>query len=83
MSFLSGHISEKNLGDIESLISKAGLPNKVSSAYKNAIAKKMLADKKNIKQQIKWVFLEDIGKVKVDVTLPNEIVNEGLDYILK
>jgi 3-dehydroquinate synthetase len=43
----------------------------------------MLSDKKNVSKQIKWVFLEDIGKVKVDVSLPDKIVNEGLNYILK
>lgn len=83
MSFLSGYLSGKKFRDIETLINRAGLPNKVNSAYKNSIAKKMLSDKKNVKQQIKWVFLEDIGEVKVDVTLPNKIVSEGLDYILK
>jgi 3-dehydroquinate synthase len=83
MSFLSGRLSEKKFRDIEALIAKTGLPNEVNVKYKNAIAQKMLSDKKNVKQQIKWVFLEDIGKVKVDVTLPTKIVNEGLDYILK
>ena len=83
MSFLSGYLSEKKFCDIETLISKVDLPSKVNGTYKNAIAKKMLSDKKNVKRQIRWIFLEDIGKVKVDVTLPNEIVDEGLNYISK
>ena len=83
MSFLLGNLSEKKFKDIENLINKAGQPNKVSATYKNAILKKMLADKKNVSKQIRWVFLKDIGKVKVDVTLSDKIVNEGLSYILQ
>lgn len=83
MSFLSGSLSEKKFKSIEYLISKARLPNKISATYKNVISKKMLSDKKNVSGQIRWVFLEDIGKVKVDVPLSDEIINEGLKYILK
>jgi 3-dehydroquinate synthase len=83
MSFLSGCLSEKKFRDIERLLHNAGLPNKTDAAYKKIIANKMLSDKKNAGKQIRWVFLEDIGKVKVDVTLPDEIVNESLNYILK
>jgi 3-dehydroquinate synthase len=83
MSFLSGYLPENKLRDIENLISKAKLPNKVSVVHKNEILSKMISDKKNVKQKIKWVFLEDIGNVKVDVTLPDEIIDEGLNYILK
>ncbi len=83
MSFISGNISAKKFGEIENLISKAFLPNKISTIHKKLIFEKMHFDKKNVGHQIKWVFLEDIGKVKVDVVLPNEIINEGLNYILK
>ncbi len=83
MSFLSGYLPESKFRDIENLIEKAKLPNKISASYKDEILQKMLSDKKNVKQQIKWVFLEDVGNVKVDVSLPDEIVNEGLNYIMK
>jgi 3-dehydroquinate synthase len=83
MSFLSGYLSENKFREIENLIAKAKLPTKVSAAYKNAIIEKMLSDKKNVKQKIKWVFLEDIGNVNVDVILSEEIIDQGLNYILK
>ncbi len=83
MSFLSGYLQENRLRDIENLIGKAKLPNTINAAYKNEVLLKMLSDKKNIKQKIKWVFLEDIGAVKVDIELPDEIIDEGLNYILK
>jgi len=83
MSLLSGDLVEKKFKKIENLILKTGLPNKVDATYKKQIAQKMLFDKKNINKQIKWVFLEDIGKVKVDVTLPEEIIEQGLNYIVK
>jgi len=83
MSFLSGFLPEKRFREIENILSKTGFPSNVSSHYKKTISKKMLFDKKNVGQQIKWAFLEDIGKVKVDTSLPDEIINEGLHYILK
>lgn len=83
MSLLSGFLPGEKFRQIENLVRKAGLPNKVSAEYKTTIVKKMLSDKKNVGQQIKWVLLKDIGKVKVDVSLPDKIVNEGLYYILK
>jgi len=83
MSLLSGYLSEKKFRDIEKLISKAKLPNKTKAIYKNVISKKMLSDKKNVRQQIKWVCLKGIGEVEVDVDLPGEIMEQGLRYILK
>jgi 3-dehydroquinate synthase len=83
MSFLSGYLSETKFRDIENLVGKAKLPAHISPSFKDAVLKIMLSDKKNVKKQIRWAFLEDIGNVKVDVTLPDEIVDEGLNYILK
>ena len=83
MAFRAGYLSEKKFTEIERLIKKVRLPNKVSAAYKNVILKKMLSDKKNVNHKIKWVFLESIGKVKVDKALTDKIVNEGINYILK
>lgn len=83
MSFLSGYLTENKFRDIENLISKAKLPNKVSVNFKNAILNKIQFDKKNSHHQVKWVFLEDIGNVKADVILSDEIVDESLNYILK
>jgi 3-dehydroquinate synthase len=83
MSFLSQHLPENKLRDIENLIGKAKLPNKTKAAYKIEILNKILFDKKNSHHEIKWVFMEDMGNVKVDVLLPDEIIDEGLDYILK
>ncbi len=83
MSFLSDNLSEAKFRDIENLISKAKLPNKVSAAYKKEILRKIAFDKKNSERKVRWAFLEDIGKIKVDVTLPAEIIEQGLNYILK
>ena len=83
MSFLSRYLPENKLRDIENLISKAKLPDKIKSLNKIEVLNKILFDKKNSHHEIKWVFLEDIGNVKVDILLPDEIIDEGLDYILK
>lgn len=83
IALLSGSLSGEKFRDIENLIRKAGLPNKVPAKYKNIISQKMLSDKKNVSRQIKWVLAEDIGKVKVDISIPDNIAAEGLNYILK
>jgi 3-dehydroquinate synthase len=40
-------------------------------------------DKKNSHGNINFVLLEDFGVAKLDVLVPNEQLNEAMDYYLK
>lgn len=61
---------------ITELYGKISIPE---SDYK-AILDLMKYDKKNIGDSINFVLLEAIGRFKIDVKVPQEILNEGLNY---
>jgi len=67
---------------IENIMHKAGLPVRIEKSYKTRIYSKMLGDKKNEQNKIKWVLLNGIGKSVIDEEQPDKLINKAIDYIL-
>jgi 3-dehydroquinate synthase len=82
LSQLAGFISAKDVAAIEKLIAKAQLPLKVSKRYEKKILEKIVADKKNEKQKIKWVLLKSVGKAVYDVEQAQQHIKSALAHIL-
>ena len=82
LSLLAGLITKEDFKKIEAILHKAGLPLKVDKSYKNKIYAKMLGDKKNEKNKIKWVLLNGIGRSVIDEEQPDKLINKAIDYIL-
>jgi 3-dehydroquinate synthase len=83
LSQLAGMINNKEFESIERLIKKTKLPIKVDRKLKNTILKKIVSDKKNEKQKIKWVLLDGIGKAAIDIEQRTRLINQAIDYILE
>jgi 3-dehydroquinate synthase len=82
LSLLSGLISKEDFKKIEDIIEKAELPSRISKSYKNKIYAKMMGDKKNERNIIKWVLLKGIGKAVIDEEQPGKLINKAIEYIL-
>lgn len=68
-----GLISEADLKRIEKLILKFNLPNKVTVKINPLeFEAKLLTDKKNSNQQIKWVLLKKLGEAVIDQSVSAE-----------
>lgn len=82
LSLLCGLISKEDFKRIEDIIAKASLPSHISKSYKKKMYEKMMGDKKNEGNKIKWVLLKGIGKAVIDEEQPEKLVNKAIDYIL-
>jgi 3-dehydroquinate synthase len=82
LSLLAGLITKEDFSNVEKIIAKANLPEKVSRSYKKKMYEKMLGDKKNESKKIKWVLLNGIGKAVIDEEQPEKLINKAIDYIL-
>jgi 3-dehydroquinate synthase len=83
LSLLAELISQEEFDEIEKMISKAKLPTRANKKLKSQILKKIVFDKKNEKQKIKWVLLKGIGAVVIDVEQPQKLVQQAIDYVLE
>jgi len=82
LSLLAGLISVKEFSAIEKIITKAKLPTKADKKLKNHILNKILFDKKNERQKVKWVLLKDIGHAVIDKEQPQTLIRQAIDYVL-
>jgi 3-dehydroquinate synthase len=82
LSLLAGLITKDDFSKIENIMHKAGLPVRIEKSYKTRIYAKMLGDKKNEQNKIKWVLLNGIGKSVIDEEQPDKLINKAIDYIL-
>lgn len=82
LSQLAGFITAKDLAAIEEIIIQAKLPTRVSKKLENKISEKIVSDKKNEKQKIKWVLLKGIGKAVIDVEQPARLIKQAINYVL-
>jgi 3-dehydroquinate synthase len=82
LSLLAGLISDKEFVEIETLIIKTDLPVRVSQNYEKKILEKIVLDKKNVKQKIKWVLLKGIGESIIDEEQPERLIKEAIEYVL-
>lgn len=75
--------SEKVVEEIETLIQKVGLPTKAKGLSLEDVKKHMKVDKKAEEGKLKFILVEEIGKVvqrtDVDESLLDEVILESLD----
>jgi len=69
-------------GQIKKAVVNAGLPTKISNIKSEDILKKILSDKKNFSGKINWSLPKRIGRVNVNVKVPNELVVKAIKSIL-
>lgn len=82
LSMQKGLITKETLASIEQITERAGLPVRVSGLDAAAILLATKNDKKMLAGQIKFVLLEDIGTAYVDLSLTDEDLMAGIQYIL-
>lgn len=82
LSLLAGLIKEKEFEAIKKLMVKAKLPSRIDRKFEKSILQKILSDKKNERQRIKWVLLKGIGKAVIDVEQPERLVKQAIEYVL-
>jgi 3-dehydroquinate synthase len=77
-----GKIAQSDLERIEGGLSRAGLPIRLPSSIPSGQLRELIGkDKKNVGGAIKWTLLERIGVAVFDVTVPEALILEALDYI--
>lgn len=82
MSELLGQISMAEIEEIESVLSAAKLPIRMShNIPRKEIRGKFLSDKKNSFGNVKWSLLESIGRATFDQEVVEGIVEQSLDYV--
>jgi len=69
-------------GQIKKAVVNAGLPTKISNIKSEDILKKILSDKKNFSGKINWSLPKRIGRVNVNVKVPNELVVKAIKSII-
>lgn len=71
---------ENKLHDIKNALIKLYGKTNFNTDEINAIIELMKFDKKNSHGNINFVLLEDIGKAKIDQTVPNELIHKSFNY---
>ncbi len=83
LAVLEGLITEDDLKRIEKLILKFNLPNKVEARINPLEFKaKLLTDKKNSNQDIKWVLLKRMGEAVIDQSASAENLAAAVEKYL-
>lgn len=67
---------------IKEAVKNAGLPTKIKNIRSEDIMKVILSDKKNLSGKIKWSLPKRIGKVLVNVEVPNDLVIKAIKSII-
>jgi len=67
---------------IEKAIIDAGLPTKIRNIKKEDILKIILSDKKNLSGKINWSLPQRIGKVLINVEVPDDLVVKAIKSII-
>ncbi len=83
LSLLAGLIGPKELTAIEGLIAKTKLPCKANKKLSKQIFAKILLDKKNEREKIKWVLLKGIGRAVIDIEQPARLIEQAINYVLE
>jgi 3-dehydroquinate synthase len=77
-----GCLSQRGIERHEAILQKYGLPTNCSGLELNEVLAAMELDKKTRDKAIRWVLLEDIGKVMVKGTVPREQVIRTLQEVI-
>ena len=75
-------LSEKDFLLIEKAITNAGLPTRIENLSVKDILRVMAFDKKNIGKTILWSLPRKIGKVGVNIKVPNDSVVKAIESII-
>ena len=67
---------------IEDAVKNAGLPTKIKNIRTEDIMKMILSDKKNLSGKINWSLPKRIGKVLINVEVPNDLVIKAIKSII-
>ncbi len=78
-----GILSSQKLNEFLQLPLKIKLPSRISFLDKNKLYQIMLSDKKNREDKIKFVLLQDIGKILIDVEASKKDVITALDKMFQ
>ena len=75
---LRGCVAELTKG----VVKNAGLPTKIRNIKKEDILKIILSDKKNLSGKINWSLPQRIGKVLINVEVPDDLVVKAIKSII-
>ena len=79
----AGFLMDKDLEKIKKTIELFQLPTTVSDISKKDILEKISTDKKNKREEVRWVLLKKIGEAIVDQRASEEIIEKAVNFILK
>ena len=79
---LTSEVETRVAETIKEAIINAGLPTKVKDIKTEDIIKMILADKKNLSGKTNWSLPQRIGKVLVNVKVPDDLVIKAIKSIL-
>ncbi|MBR1730011.1 MAG: 3-dehydroquinate synthase [Selenomonadaceae bacterium] len=76
-------IGDEEFKRLENLINKLKMISHVENCDVDHMFKSIFRDKKTINGKISWVLMKSIGEVSINSNVPDEIVKEAFDYIVK
>lgn len=76
-------IDDKTFNRLEELIDKLDMPLKAFGCDVEEMFKAIYRDKKTVNGKVNWVLMDSIGKVSIVDDVPDEIVKEAFNYIIK
>ena len=82
LSNLLGMLSKKDFLTIEKTICQTGLPTRIENLSINDILRIMAFDKKNTNKKILWSLPERVGRVDINVEVPDDLVIKAIKFIL-
>jgi len=82
LSNLLGMLSKKDFLTIEKTICQTGLPTRIENLSINDILRIMAFDKKNTNKKILWSLPERVGRVDINVEVPDDLVIKAIKCIL-
>ncbi len=79
---LTSEVRKRMAMQIKEAVVNAGLPTKIESIDPKDIIKKILSDKKNDKGIINWSLPKKIGKVEVNVKVPDFLIIKAIKSVI-
>jgi len=78
-----GILQNEKFSMLENLLKKLKIKSNLKDSNEENLVKAILRDKKVKSRKINLVLLEDIGKTVIRNDIPNDVIVEGFNYILK
>jgi 3-dehydroquinate synthase len=77
-----GYIDSYTTTAIENALKKANLPVQIVGMTYEDIKQKMLSDKKNEAEKIKWTLLKSIGEADYNIECGEKFIKQAVEYII-